>query len=246
MYSLVKKIVRGLAMRYGLFPSLYRRLCRPMGEEYAEYLRRHGKLHAIGKYCSILPTTIFTDPAYVKIGNNVRLGSCTLIGHDGSVIMLNRAYNVKLDRVGKIDIRDNVYVGYQAVILPDVTIGPNAIIGAGAVVTKDVPEGSIVAGVPAKPVGRVEDLVKKLEKKTQTLPWADLIYQRQVSFDPEMEPQLERLRVSYFYGSTWETEMNSHIEGRSPENGNSSRVENKQKLGNEQLSPLLLKQDEKP
>ena len=42
---------------------------------------------------------------------------------------------VKLDAVGKIDIRDNVFVGYGAIILRGVTIGPNAIVAAGAVVT---------------------------------------------------------------------------------------------------------------
>ena len=115
--------------------------------------------------------------------------------------MLNRAYNVKLDSVGKIDIRDNVFIGFNAIIMPNVTIGCNAIVAAGAVVTKDVAEGDIVAGIPAKPIGRVEDLVKKLQEKTQKLPWADLIHQREGGFDPEMEPKLIQLRVEHFYGS---------------------------------------------
>lgn len=204
MQAMIKKIVRTLAMRYGKFPKLYRQLCQPMGGEYAEYLRRHGNFHQCGENCSILTTTVFTDPAYVRIGNNVHFSSCTLIGHDGSIAMLNRAYNVKLDSVGKIDIRDNVFIGYNAIVLPNVTIGPNAIVAAGAVVTKDVAEGDIVAGVPAKPIGRVEDLVKKLQVKTQTLPWAELINRREGSFDPEIEPQLTQLRVSHFYGNTLE------------------------------------------
>lgn len=199
MQSLLKNIVRGITMRYGKFPSLYRKICKPMGEEYAEYLRRHGNFYQIGERCSILPETVFTDPAYVRIGNNVHLSSCTFIGHDGCIAMLNRAYNVKLDSVGKIDIRDNVFIGYNAIILPNVTIGPNAIVAAGAVVTKDVAEGDIVAGVPAKPIGRIENLVKKLQAKTQNLPWAELINRRADSFDPEMESLLIQLRVSHFY-----------------------------------------------
>jgi len=202
MPSILKQIVRMLAMRYGKFPNLYRKLCQPMGEEYAEYLRRHGNLCSVGQNCSILTTTVFTDPAYVRIGNNVHFSSCTLIGHDGSIAMLNRAYNVKLDSVGKIDIRDHVFIGYNAIVLPDVTIGPNAIVASGAVVTKDVAVGDIVAGVPAKPIGRVEDLVKKLSAKTQTLPWAELIERREGGFDPEMEEELIQLRVSHFYGNT--------------------------------------------
>jgi acetyltransferase-like isoleucine patch superfamily enzyme len=200
--STVQKILRHLVMRYGKFPGLYTKFCNPRGPEYAEFLRLHGNLYAIGSNCSILVSTIFTDPAYVRIGNNVRLSSCTLIGHDGSITMLNRAYNVKLDSVGKIDIRDNVFIGYGATVLPNVTIGPNAIVAAGTVVTKDVAEGDIVAGVPARPIGRVEDLVKKLQAQTQSLPWADLINSREGGFDPAIEPQLVQLRVSHFYGNT--------------------------------------------
>ena len=116
--------------------------------------------------------------------------------------MLNRAYNVKLDAVGKIDIGDNVFIGYGAIVLPNVTISSNAIVGAGAVVTKDVAEGDIVAGIPARPIGRVEDLVKKLQAQTQSLPWADLINSREGGFDAGIEPQLVNLRVSHFYDNT--------------------------------------------
>jgi acetyltransferase-like isoleucine patch superfamily enzyme len=194
-------MIRTMALRYGKFPGLYRRVCQPMGDEYADYLRRHGKFYAIGEHCSILPTTVFTDPAYVRIGNNVHFSSCTLIGHDGVVAMLNRAYDMKLDSVGKIDIGDNVFIGFNAIVLPNVTIGSNAIVAAGAVVTKNVEPGDIVAGIPAKPIGRVDDLVKKLQSQTQTLPWADLINRREGGFDPDMEPKLVQLRVAHFYGN---------------------------------------------
>lgn len=113
--------------------------------------------------------------------------------------MLNQAYNVKLDAVGKIDIRDNVFIGYNSIVLRNVTIGPNAIVAAGAVVTKDVAEGDIVAGVPPKPIGRVADLVEKWQAETQSLPWADLINSREGAYDPEMEPQLTEMRLSHFY-----------------------------------------------
>ncbi|MEG4317835.1 MULTISPECIES: acyltransferase [unclassified Microcoleus] len=197
--STFEKILRHLAMRYGKFRSLYVQLCDPSSEEYTEFLRLHGNLHSIGENCTILPSTVFTDPSYVRIGNNVHFSTCIPIGHDGAVAMLNQAYNVKLDAVGKIDIRDNVFIGYNSIVLRNVTIGPNAIVAAGAVVTKDVAEGDIVAGVPAKPIGRVADLVEKLQTETQSLPWADLINSREGAYDPEMELQLIQLRVSHFY-----------------------------------------------
>ena len=176
------------------------RLCRPSGVEYADYLRRHGHFQAIGEHVAILPSASITDPQYVRIGNNVSLSACALIGHDGSVAVLNRAYGVRLDSVGKIDIRDNVFIGQGAIVLHGVTIGPNAIVGAGAVVTRDVPEGAIVGGVPARPIGRVDDLVAKLKAQTAELPWAKLIAERDGAYDAAMEPELVRLRVAHFYG----------------------------------------------
>lgn len=198
---MIRTIVRYLAMRYGRCVWLYRRVCRPDGYEYARFLRRHGRFYAIGEHTSILANTTVTDPQYVRIGNNVSLSACALIGHDGSIAVLNRAYGVRLDSVGKIDIRDNVFVGHGAVILPGVTIGPNAIVAAGAVVSHDVDEGDIVGGVPAKPIGRVDELVRKLVAETKQLPWGDLIEQRQAPFDLVIEPELVRRRVAHFYGS---------------------------------------------
>src|SRR6476469_5216908 len=198
--STLQKIIRHLAMRYGKFPGLYVQFCNPCSKEYTEFLRRHSNLYAIGENCSIWPNTVFGDPAYIRIGNNVHFSSCTLLGHDGSIAMLDRAYNVKLEAVGKIDIRDNVFIGFNAIVLRNVTIGPNAIVAAGAVVTKDVAEGDIVAGVPARPIGRVQDLVKKLQKNTAELPWADLIARREGGYDAAMEPELVRQRVAYFFG----------------------------------------------
>ena len=51
---------------------------------------------------------------------------------------------------GKVVIGNHVFIGVNAIILPNVTIGDNAVVAAGAVVTKDVPPYAVVAGVPAK------------------------------------------------------------------------------------------------
>lgn len=198
--STLQSILRTLAMEHGKATSLYLRICQPRSDEYAEFLRRQGTFYAIGENCSINIDVKVTDPEYVRIGNNVCLSSCTLIGHDGSIAVLNRAYGVRLDSVGKIDIKDNVFIGWGAIILPGVTIGPNAIVAAGAVVTKDVLEGDIAGGVPARSIGRVDDLVRRLDAQTRELPWADLILNREEAYDPRIEPELKRQRVKFFFG----------------------------------------------
>lgn len=197
--TLFKRILRHYAFKNGKFKFAYFKICKPDGREYAEFLKRHGKFYAIGENCRINFGATITDPEYVRMGNNVSLATCTLLGHDGSIAILNKAYTVKLESVGKIDIKDNVFIGHGAIVMPGVTIGPNAIVAAGAVVTKDVKEGDIVGGVPAKPISKVDDLVQRLQEKTDSLPWASLIKNRTGSFDPILEPRLIAMRTKFFY-----------------------------------------------
>jgi len=70
------------------------------------------------------------------------------------------------DRKGDILIGNDVWIGYEAVILSGVTIGDGAIIGTRAVVTKDVPPYTIVGGVPARPLRKrfTEEVIEKLLK----------------------------------------------------------------------------------
>jgi acetyltransferase-like isoleucine patch superfamily enzyme len=224
LQTLIGVIVRSIAFRWGRCKGLYLRICNPGAEEYTQFLKVQGGFNAIGDYCSILPSTNITDPAYVRLGNNVHFSNCTLVGHDGAVAMLNRAYNATLDSVGKIDIRDNVFIGYGAIVLPGVTIGPNAIVAAGAVVSRDVAPGDIVGGVPAKPIGRVEDLVAKLQAKTDTLPWSELIRSRGLDLNMEMEKELVKQRVQYFYGRAGESRLADSDETDFQYKGTSARA----------------------
>jgi acetyltransferase-like isoleucine patch superfamily enzyme len=201
MRKLLRKLLRHLALQHNVAVGFWLKLGRPTGEEYALYLKRHGRLHAIGEQCSVSRFAKITDPMFVRLGNNVRLARCTIFGHDGSINMLRNAYGVRVDRVGKVDIRDNVFVGEQAMLMPDVTIGPDAIVAAGSVVTRDVEPGTIVAGVPARPIGKIADYVERLEHQTALLPWADLIRRRDRDIDPAIEPQLLRMRLEYFFGA---------------------------------------------
>lgn len=178
----------------------YVRLCRPRGEEYAEFLRRHGGLFSVGTGNCIQISTDIVDPDYVRIGNDCIFSTCALIGHDASVSVLNKAFGKNIDSVGKVDIKDNCFVGYGAIVLPGVTIGPNSIVAAGAVVNRDVPPNTVVAGVPAKAICGIEQLAEKLEAKSDDLPWHDLIEKRGPDYDPAFEPELIRKRVRHMFG----------------------------------------------
>ena len=212
--DLTADIIRTFANRTGRFKGLYRRVARPDGSEWAAFLKIWGGLHSMGQDCYIQTDVYIGDPALIRLGDNVRLTGCALFGHDGSVNMVNRAYGLRLDRVGKIDIGSNVFVGYRAVVLPGVTIGDNVIVGAGAVVTRDLPSNSVAVGVPARRICSLDDHVERLKSANETFPWRPIIEKRKGTFDPELEPELEHLRVRHFYGEHTQDRDTNREEGQ--------------------------------
>lgn len=192
-------VLRHLAMSHGRAVSFYKRVNRPNGREWAAYLARHGQLYHLGADCSILPSTRIVDPWYTWIGNRVCLGSCSLICHDGSIELLYQRHGLRIDRIGPIIVEDDVYVGENAMVLGGTTIGEGSIVGAGSVLRKSVPAGSVVTGNPARVVAKVEDLIRIWQAESMQYPWADLIARREGAFDPGMEPELRRLRQEYFF-----------------------------------------------
>jgi len=100
----------------------------------------------------------------VEIGANVSIGpeaAILTLGHDPQSADF-------ADRGGDVHIGDRVWIAYRAIVLPGVTIGEGAVIGAGAVVTRDVEPYAIVAGNPARQVGtRSHDLDYRLDYR----PW---------------------------------------------------------------------------
>lgn len=96
-------------------------------------------------------------PWLISIGDNVCISSnVRILAHDTSTEYVN-GYT----KIGIIDIGDNVYIGHGVTILCNVRIGSNSIIGAGSVVTKDVPKGTVYAGNPARFICTIEQYKQK-------------------------------------------------------------------------------------
>ncbi|MBE9127550.1 acyltransferase [Coleofasciculus sp. LEGE 07092] len=86
----------------------------------------------------------------------IRTGSDVSIGPEAAILTLGHdpQSSVFSNKGGDVTIGDRVWIAYRAIILPGVTLGEGAVVGAGSVVTKDVEPYTIVAGVPAKIIGK--------------------------------------------------------------------------------------------
>lgn len=124
----------------------------------------------IGEGCQIFPDVFFgSEPFLIEIGDNVRITSgvkfCT---HDGGMWCIrNLGWNPKADLFGTCKIGNNVHIGWNAVIMPNVTIGSNVVIGVGSVVTHDIPDNCVAAGIPARVIRSLESYY--VNKKDQIL-----------------------------------------------------------------------------
>ena len=123
---------------------------RPVGEGFAMFPPFHtdyGMNITIGRNVFINSGCTFQDQGGIEIGDGA------LIGHQVSIATIN--HDLDPEKRGSMEfhpvrIGRNVWIGDHASILPGVTVGDGSVIAAGAVVTKDVPAGVIVGGVPAR------------------------------------------------------------------------------------------------
>lgn len=135
-------------------------------ERKAEYLRRHKIFNGMGVNCRFAPYWIPADAKYVTLHNNISVSTgVTFICHDTINTLIKHMKKIDTSDLSvefnPIIIYDNVFLGGNVTLCPGVKVGPNAIVAAGAVVTKDVPPGTIVGGVPARVIGEFDDIVEK-------------------------------------------------------------------------------------
>ena len=134
-----------------------------------KYLRDKHIFAEVGENVRFQPRLIPLYPELISIGNYVRIApKVTFVTHD----VVNAIWNSDPDfpghgtyreYMGCIKIDNNVFVGVGVTIMANVHIGSNVVIGAGSVVTKDLPGGYVYAGVPAKPICTIEEFAAKRE-----------------------------------------------------------------------------------
>ena len=127
----------------------------------AAYLKKHDILGSIGENCIWGPWLIPLYPKLIKLHDNVRVHKLSkIVTHDViNGFLKNARPDVDFgatERLGCVELMDNVYIGMNCVIMPDVRINKNCIISAGSVVSSDIPENSVASGNPAKVVSRFD------------------------------------------------------------------------------------------
>ena len=135
-------------------------LCQITGSEIDESVEvftplyiNYGKNIRIGKNVFINFDCIFLDLGGIIIEDNVLIAPKVSLVSEGHLISPESRHALA---AGQIHIKKNAWIGANATILQGVTIGENAIVAAGAVVSKDVPDNVVVGGIPAKIIKEID------------------------------------------------------------------------------------------
>lgn len=119
-----------------------------------------------------------SEPYLIRIGEHCSISSgVKFITHDGGTIIFreNPEYSkgrrpVDINKYGTIKLDDNVFLGMNSIIMPNVSIGSNSVVGAGSVIRRNVPPNVVVAGNPARVVCTLEEYIKICEEETIQFP----------------------------------------------------------------------------
>ncbi|MCK4819389.1 acyltransferase [bacterium] len=142
---------------------IYKRLLKLFAKQMPGYRIRRQLLrmagYRIGEQVYIGEDLIIVDELDDR--GRVRIGNRVAIAERVTLVISSNANFSKIrpfmkDTHGSIEIEDDAWLGTGAIILPDVRIGTGAVVGAGSVVTKDVPDFTVVGGVPAKAIRKID------------------------------------------------------------------------------------------
>ena len=130
----------------------------------AKYLGEKRVFHHVGKNCMVMFRKIPLYPELISLGDNVWIASnVSLITHDVIHHMLNYKLRKREfpENIGCIEIEDNVFIGANSTVLPNVSIGSDTIIAAGTLVNKSIQRGGVYAGVPARYICSLDEFIEK-------------------------------------------------------------------------------------
>ncbi|MBD3923450.1 hypothetical protein IEZ26_02355 [Nocardioides cavernae] len=98
-----------------------------------------------------------SEPFLIEIGSHVTISAnVAFVNHDGGARVFRDA-SPNLHVYNRISVGSHVFIGMGTIILPGVTIGDRCVIGAGSVVTRDIPDGSVAVGVPCRVIKSIDE-----------------------------------------------------------------------------------------
>ena len=119
----------------------------------------------VGKGVTVMGGVNFgSEPYLIALENNVRISfDVQFITHDGGTWAFRNFYEDIQDVVkfGPIIVEEGVFIGAESIIMPGVTIGSHAVVGAGSLVNKDIPAETVWAGVPARQICTLREYAER-------------------------------------------------------------------------------------
>lgn len=164
----------------------------PSAQKRVKWLKKKNKFALLGEHVHWQPRKYPLDGKRLKIHDNVAIASdVEFVMHDVINWVFDGIFGKReyVEYLGCIEIHENVFIGAGSRILPNVSIGPNVIVAAGSLVDKDVPEGTIVGGVPAREIGKYDELMERRkeyssshwDKNDNETAWDDFYKKRNAS-----------------------------------------------------------------
>jgi len=133
-----------------------------------EFFRAQGA--TIGDRTRILITSLGSEPFLVEIGEDTLVSFDVLfLTHDGGHWVAEKEFPTA-NRFGRVKVGSRCFIGARAILLPGVTVGDDCVVGAGSVITRDIPDGSVAAGVPARVLGSTEEYKARVIAESLPLP----------------------------------------------------------------------------
>lgn len=121
----------------------------------------------MGENIRIMERVFFgSEPYLVELGSNITISNdVEFITHDGGTWAFRDLPEYSdVIKYGRIKVGSNSFIGAHTIIMPGVTIGERCVIGAGSIVTKDIPDGMVVCGVPARAIKTTHEYAEQSKK----------------------------------------------------------------------------------